>query len=365
MDHRGPTSWDVARLAGVSRSTVSLVLNRAQVQIPESTRQRVLEAANKLGYHPNALARGLVNQHTNSVGVLVRDIANPVAALLVQAVEDAAYRAGFAVLLGDTRDSPDREQRWVDSLLERQVDGLICFLGRAATRLPQAALNRIPMVWVDDVRPFGSAKPTLPTLPMTDLVLTNNWLGGYLATRHLISLGHRTIGCFMSSTDPDDSAGLRYRGYLHALRHYHLPVHPGLIHVSNPLDAWNAVLRFFESNQFPRPTAIVTASDAAVALLAQALDRLELRIPQDVSVVGYDDTLGQRLLPPATSVSPNMSRIGELAFTLLRSRLSNPSLPPRRVVVNPSLVPRQSTIHWPDPPGTSRRTVAFHGTERG
>ncbi|HHV54557.1 MAG TPA: LacI family transcriptional regulator [Firmicutes bacterium] len=291
--HPHPTSRDVAKLAGVSRTTVSFVLNGLYAaQIPPATRQRVLDAARHLGYRPNALARSLVRGRTETIGVVVRDIANPVAACLVQALEDEAEQAGFAVLLGDTRDNEEREKRLLNHLLARRVDGLVFFVGRRAedSILSELAEERVPWVWIDAVReptyrpgtsiseaaagpeagpslethPAPEAGPGLVSSPGVgsasdrgpdpgpsphsdagacaglhdpadadrgggsgdgagktpgggDYVLTDNRLGGRIATEYLLSLGHRRIAFVTNSIDVTRGGGARYLGYLDAL----------------------------------------------------------------------------------------------------------------------------------------------------
>src|SRR5512142_1155108 len=200
------TIREVAESAGVSYATVSHVINNTRFVTPE-TRERVLAAMAKLSYRPNALARSLRQGKTNTIGLVLPDSANPFFAEISRSIEDEAFRRGYSVFLCNTETDTERELFYVDVLSKKQVDGIIFVAaGAQADSLDFLLHEGMPVVMIDR---------DVPKVEV-DAVLTDNRLGGYLATRHLVELGHTRIGCIAGPSSITPSAE-RIIGYQKAL----------------------------------------------------------------------------------------------------------------------------------------------------
>jgi len=336
-DHpsRRPTQYDVARLAGVSQSAVSKVLNDpASASIPAETRQRILKAVEIVGYQPNVLARSLRVGKTHMLGLIVPDSANPFFAELGKHMEEAAYRQGYSVILCNTGGDPDRESFYTDTLLRQQVDGVIFVAGgNQANCLNQALERQIPVVVVDRDLPDCAV----------DTVLLDNFQGGLLATRHLLALGHRRIGCIAGPSNVTPSAE-RVLGYKAALGEYGIAVDDALIRQGNfQLESgWKRAHEIL--GQAPRPTALFACNDLMAVGALRAAAELGLSVPRDLSVVGFDNIeLASYTAPPLTTVAQPTDEIGVKAVTLLIERIQDRTLKPRSERLDAALIIREST----------------------
>ncbi|HEY8531534.1 MAG TPA: LacI family DNA-binding transcriptional regulator [Limnochorda sp.] len=291
-----PTIWDVARLAQVSKSTVSRVLNGDPGVAPETAR-RVLEAAKALRYRPNHIARSLVKRQTRTLGLVIPDQRNPFYALASWAAEHEAYGRGYSVIVGNTDNDPSKETSYLQLLDARLVDGMLLIGGvqDASAIVRHASSSTTPMVLVDrDVGPAFS-------IPAVTL---DNIAGGREMTEFLLNLGHRRIA-FVTS---EYTAAERDRriGYEQALQAAGLPADPALI-IRLEEDAWKAGrLEPLEALllQEGRPTAIFASNDLKALFVYRLANRLGLRIPDDLSVVGYDDIeVADLLQPPLTTMA--------------------------------------------------------------
>ncbi|HEV8340569.1 MAG TPA: LacI family DNA-binding transcriptional regulator [bacterium] len=327
-----PTVRDVARRAGVSPSTVSRILTGITPVSPEK-RQRVERAIRRLGYRPNALARGLKQRRSYSIGLLIPDITNPYFAEAAKGVEEAAQRGGFAVLLCDSENDLGREARYLEVLRERQVDGLIFVTAGDGAGLLRSWQGR-PLVVMDREVPGLAA----------DSVSTDNARGAYDITRVLLERGHRHVA-FLAGPQTLAPARLRLRGYRRALREFKIPIRPDLIHnagftVEGGRTAMQAVLR-----SSLRPTAVVASSDVMALGAVQAIEDAGLRVPADISVVGFDDIPVAALVrPPLTTVAQPVRQMGEAAVRLLLEQFAEGGRAPgpRRILLQPRVIIRES-----------------------
>ncbi|RME59442.1 MAG: LacI family transcriptional regulator [Caldilineae bacterium] len=312
-----PTIRDVAERAGVSPSTVSHVINQTRYVSP-AVAERVRQAMADLHYTPNRLARSLRRKTTHTIGLITPDNANPFFAQLAQAVEEICFQQGYTVLLGNAAGDLDRELRYIQVMLEKQVDGLIVVAsGLSSEHLRALIIGRTPVVLVDRDLPDVRA----------DRVLSDHRQGGRIATDHLLGLGHRRIGCI---TGPKDvSAGNeRVAGYRDALAAAHIPVDASLI-VPGTFDLDSGYQAMLDLLSLPEPpTGVFAANDQMAVGALRALQERGVSTPEGCSLVGYDDIpLASYVQPPLTTVRQPVTRLGQLAVETLLARIADPDRP--------------------------------------
>jgi LacI family transcriptional regulator len=328
-----PTIREVAARAGVSPTTVSHVINNTRFVSPEA-RERVLQAMEELGYRPNVLARSLRRGETRTLGLILPDSANPFFAEVARAIEDAAFREGYNVILGNSENELDKERLYVEVLTTKQVDGLIFVAaGDRSQSLEDLMRQEVPVVVVDR---------QLSHLDV-DTVLADNLQGGLLATRHLIRLGHRRIGCITGPSHLTPSAQ-RVIGFRQALGEAGLEVEEDLIVRGDfsPRSGYLATRRLFT---LPHPpTAIFACNDMMAIGALRALAELGLAVPDTVAIIGFDDIeLASYTSPPLTTIRQDKVALGQSAVHLLLERIANRNLPARRVVIPTTLIERETT----------------------
>ncbi len=330
------TIRDVATRAGVSPSTVSHVINGTR-QVSAATRQRVTQAMEALDYKPNRLARSLRSRRTQTLGVLLPNNTNPFFALVLGGIEAAAYDRGYNVILGNANDDPRRELDYLDILLSRQVDGIVL----VSTGAHRAALDFLkargtPVVMVD--RSPGEGYADWPI----DTVFAENEQGGCLATEYLIGLGHRRIGC-ISGPSLLNSSAARVDGYRRALAEAGLAADEGLIvdgdfQHEGGYRACRALLA-----QPERPTALFVCNDLMAVGALCAIHEAGLRVPDDLSVVGFDDIpLASFTVPRLTTIAQPAHDLGGQAVQLLLQRLLDRETPACHARLPVRLVERDS-----------------------
>lgn len=329
------TLSEVARRAGVGRSSAARVLG-GYGSVSAYTRERVLAAAAELGYEPNELARSMSTGVTMTIGVVVADIANPFFAGLLRGIADTARASGYGTLLVNTDEDPVREDEAIRLLVGKQVDGIVVAPAggaQAAGEALRAAHARgIPIVQVDR---------TLHGLD-TDAVVMDNRDAARESTEHLLALGHRRIGLAwgpsLDHVGPADveelrrravtteisSVGERFLGYLEALEAAGVPLDPDLIMTGEQTPAG---VRAFVRDTLRRdpPTAIIaTELDAVVGVLGE-LDDHGLRVPDDVSLIGFDASAWAEVFhPPITTVVQPVAELGARAAERLIARITAP-----------------------------------------
>lgn len=328
------TIEDVARYLDISVSTVSKALNDYPDVSPE-TRKRVLEAAAQLGYHPSAAARSLRKHRTERIGVV-----NPTMSYnydyfmeLLRGVTVAAELADYnLVLYTNIHNQPQRLQRICRA---REVDGVILMGADDMTGAIEAFMvEDLPLV----VLGRCEERPDVP------FIAPDSAAGGLLATRHLIELGHRRIGFITSSLDVR-TCNDRLAGYRQALEEANIPFDPALVAEAPFVPgggclAMEALLRLP-----PRPTAIVAISNSVAQEAMRTLADHGLRVPQDMAIVGFDDTwLSVISTPPLTSVRQPLFEMGMQSVEMLLSRIAQRNQPVQRVVCPVTLVARESTL---------------------
>ncbi len=333
-NHR-PTQNDVAQRAGVSQATVSLVLNKVSgSHIPEETRLRVLKAIDELGYRPNTLASSLRLGKTQTLGLILPDIANPFFAEVSRSIESAAFEQNYNLILCNTEGDIERELLYVDVLCNRQVDGIIFVaVGDQADSLQRVLCKNIPVVMID--RDLTGTE--------VDAVLTDNRLGGFQATQHLIDLGHHRIGCIAGPSDVNPSAE-RLSGFKAALNKNGLLVDEGMIKRGDfQLESgWKRAFEILDQQE--RPTAIFACNDLMALGVLRAAAVLKLSVPDNLSIVGFDNiNLASYSTPPLTTIAQPTNEIGARAVTMLVERMKDHEREPRRERLDTTLIIRGSS----------------------
>jgi LacI family transcriptional regulator len=332
------TIKDVARRAGVSVATVSCVLNKTRWVSPELT-ERVLAAVEETGYYPDGNARGLRSKRTATIGLIVPDNANPFFAEIAKGVEDAGFAAGFSVILCNSNAMLERELAYIDLLLSKRVDGVI-FAPTTPSIEPARRMVDLGIPVVVFYRQAGDLD--------LDSLRIDNQAAGYMVTHHLIELGHCDIAC-IRPLSTETASGRRVDGYLQALAEAGQEAHPDLMpqgdnRMSGGERAAAALLAA------GRPfSAIFAANDAMAIGAIRVLRDAGLRVPEDVSVAGFDDiALARYSEPPLTTVAQPRQEAGALAVQRILERIEKRhSGGPREFVLPTRLVERQSTGPYP------------------
>lgn len=325
------TIKDVAKLAGVSFTTVSHVLNETR-PVSAEARQRVQDAIEQLAYVPSALARSLKSKVTGSIGLIIPNNTNPYFSELARGIEDFCYGAGYSVILCNSDDDPAKQADYLNVLLTKRCDGLII---ATLTQTDHALLGRlkVPTVLLDRA----------PTQLGIDLVSTDNALGGVLAAEHLLALGHAQVACIAGP------AGLalseqRVSGFRDSLAQGGVTLaDQALRHADfTSLGGYHAAMQLLQQQQ--RPQAIFCCNDLMAIGVLRAAGELGIAVPAALSVIGFDDIeLAQYVHPPLTTVAQNTRQLGQLTAQCLLERIAEPKRPTRRETVAPQLQIRGST----------------------
>lgn len=303
-----PTIRDVAKLANVSTATVSHVLTNARPVLPE-TRQRVLQAIERLNYRPSAIARGLSTRVTHSIAVMVADITNPFFASIVRGIEDRLEPLGYHLIVCNTDEQPEREAHYLELILARRVDGaIVAPTGETQPLFTEFAHHHIPLVFID-------RKPPQPYGPV---VAVDNFSIGYTATQYLLRLGHRRIAILVREPTLSTVAG-RLEGYRQAFADHRVSVNDALIYITphSLQAARDSARNLFESPE--RPTAIIATNQTLTLGVLQVMQEKQLTYPGDVSLVCFDDNPWIALFnPPLTAVRQPVAQVCEAAVATLR-----------------------------------------------
>lgn len=327
------TIKDVAAIAGISYTTVSHVVNRTR-PVSDEVRKKVEAAIAQLDYVPSAVARSLKAKSTATIGLLIPNGINPYFAELARGIEDYCERNGYCVILCNSDDNLEKQRSYLRVLLEKRVDGLIVSSVGGDDSLVHSLLAvRTPMVIVDRDLEHVAA----------DLVRIDHELGAYLATSHLLQLGHRHIAC-ISGPAETSVARMRLAGYHRAMQEANLDVPPSWIVESDFTgpSGYRAARQLLGQN---RPTAIFAANDMVGIGVLRAAAELNVRVPAELSVIGFDDIqMSQYVYPALTTVGQSILQLGEQAAQVLLRRISAQShAPVEQFIVAPSIVLREST----------------------
>ena len=316
---QAPTMRDVAKAAGVSQTAVSFVLNgRADKEISKDTSERIWAAIRELGYRPNAVAQSLRLGRSSLLGLVTDEIAStPFAVDIVRGAQDAAWAGGRILTLVNTNRQDQLQSEAVAALVQHQVEGIIfAMMYHQEIVLPPVLGPRLPVTLVN----CFSADPA------TRCVVPDEELGGYTAVQHLVQHGHRRIG-FINNIDPIPATAGRLAGYHRALKEAQIAPRTELViqRTCNQQGGFDGALHLMAQN--PAPTALFCFNDQTAMGVYAALQTLGLRIPEDVSVVGFDDLqlIAPHLRPALTTMALPHYAMGRWGVDVLFDTSHSPS----------------------------------------
>lgn len=330
------TIRDIAEKAGVSITTVSLVLNGKELRIASATKKKIIRIANELNYRPNQLAVGLITKKTNTIGLLVPDISNAFFGELAKGAEKEAASCAYNIILCNTNDNPDKDVEYLNILLDRGVDAVIMVpSANSADSTAKKCLTLMeqcqkPLVLVDRIK-MGEKHTSISV---------DHEQGGYIATKYLIENGHTRIGCITGPLGMLNSR-LRFLGYKKALKDSDIRfqakyVEEGNYHVE---DGERLAEGLFEN----KVTAIFAFNDLMAYGVYKAAAKHGCRIPEDISVVGFDDLFYSGIMEvPLTTIHQPSYEIGEAAVKRIAELLKDENTKKEAIIFKPKLIVRNS-----------------------
>jgi len=325
---------EVAKKAETSTATVSHVINKTRF-VSEELTNRVKVAILELGYQPNEIARGLRRGGSKTIGLILPDNSNPFFAELARYITDIGFENDFSVILCNSNEDLDREAIFINTLVAKQVEGIIFIASHASSNHSGILKSRnIPSVVIDrDI-----------SVAIGDVVLVNNEQGGYQATNYLIQLGHRKIGCISGPSTLTPSAD-RVKGYKRALQEAKIKSRREYIHVGNFLPKSGDIAMSLLLALNDRPTAVFVCNDMMAIGAKHRIELASLRVPEDISIVGFDDILFASTMTPAlTTIAQPVKEMAVKATSLLIDRIQNgrSKSDMKRIVLDTHLVIRNS-----------------------
>lgn len=327
------TIYDVAREAGVSMATVSRVVNN-NPNVKPQTRKKVFEAIEKLGYRPNAVARGLASKKTTTVGVVIPDISNQIFAEVARGIEDIATMYHYNIILSNADKKKEREIRVVNTLLEKQVDGLL-FMGGTITEDHINAFNTasVPIVLCAT---SGESK----VIASVDI---DHEQAAYDAVKYVIDQGHTKIAMISGPLEDLTNGYARFQGYKRALEEANLPLREEYVRIGNyRYESGLEVSQYF-LELAERPTAIFTATDEMAIGTIHKIQDYGLNVPDDISVISVDNIrMASMVRPQLTTVAQPMYDIGAVSMRLLTKLMKKEDVEDNQVILPHELIVRHS-----------------------
>ncbi|MGQ9557031.1 MAG: LacI family DNA-binding transcriptional regulator [Desulfurispora sp.] len=330
------TIKDIARKAGVSYATVSRALNN-RPEVNEKTRREIQKLAEEMGYKPNALARSLVTRESKTLGLIIPDITNPFFPEVARGAEEAAAQAGYSIFLCNTNWEEEKERKYLALLEEKRVDGIILasVINDEQQMMEYLADSAVPLIMINRVLKNIQAH----------YVVIDNVRGACLVMEHLIETGHRDIA-FVGGLSHVEATRERLQGYKMMLGAYELPVRPELVRLGSfkRESGYSNALELLKLS--PRPTAIFAANDILALGVLQAAADMNLRVPGDLAVVGFDDIpFASYAEVSLTTVAQPKYAMGEMAAKILIEEIKEgPSREKKKIILQPELVVRRSSM---------------------
>lgn len=342
------TMRDVARLAGVSVSTVSAVINSSAV-VSEARSKRVRDAMEALDFYPDQVARSLKVGRTKIVGIVVPDITNIFFPQLIRGVEDAARQRGYSVILCDSNEDPEEERRHLNTLFSRRVDGVLIACSDPSAGYEHLMLRRFPIVFVDRI----------PRGMLHGGVSTDNVDAGYRATKYLIELGHERIAFITGKLGLSPHYG-RLEGFRRAMQAGGLPIREEYLREGDLQIETGRRLGSELLTLNPRPTAIISTNNRMLLGLAGAFVELGIPCPAGVSVVGFDDSVWtEHFTPGMTVMAQQAFEIGTAAFTMLQSKMMRQGEDGESEELSLQLFPAELRVRGSTaPPGSDPKSIS-------
>lgn len=332
---KSTTIDEVAKLANVSKATVSRVLNNSELVI-QKTREEVMGAIRMLNYQPNMVARHLRKQETKLIGIILPDISNPFYSQVLKGIEDIAYKRDYNVVLLNTDFSDERESKSIQTLIERRAEGF-CFMCHRLTEEKIQLLRKLTI-------PYVMISRTVSDYSDIPFVNVDNILGAYDATNHLISLGHHRIAMISGPGDDECSSLDRIKGYHQALQEARIPIRPEYLKEGNFTYAMGEKLAMDLMELPEPPTAIFAVSDETGIGALKGVKHLGYRVPEDVSIIGFDNLeMSEFCEPTLSTIAQPMSEMGQVAIKNLIDSIEHRPVDKLQVVLPHQLVVRNST----------------------
>jgi LacI family purine nucleotide synthesis repressor len=326
-----PTIYDVAKKAGVSIATVSKVVNNTG-RISEKTRKKVVKIMEELEYQPSSVAAALTGKQTYTIGVLVPDISNGFFAEVARALENSAREMGYAIILCSTDYQIEREHDYLELLLKKQVDGIIIATEpedwKAYNILQKKQIPHL-MFSIDNLG-FSS-----------HVVTTDDIRGGYMAGRYLLEKGHTDIAVIAELNRA--SGRMRLQGFKQALADEGISLkEERIISAMSKIDEAQAAARKILSFK-NRPTAVFASTDLIAAIFTNEARKAKVRIPDDLSIIGFDNTIYAEIADPGlTTIAQPTEELAQFAIDQLLKLIKDPTIPQQRIMLSPMLVERSS-----------------------
>lgn len=329
------TIYDVARAANCSPATVSLVINKSPL-VNEQTRVRIMGIIDELGYKPNIIARSLITQSTQTIGLIIPDVENPLYAQMISGIEEVAQRMNYDIILGISNEQSEKENYYISLLSKKQVDGLIIFpthIEDVVKGISSNGYDNVPIVFC------GSAYEEADNI---SYVKPDNRLGAFKAVNHLCETGRKRIGCIFPVANTRQYRS-RLAGYKDALLKNGIKYDENMVKICSMESTF--IVKATKALMKENPDGIFCLYDYAAIIVMKVIMSLGLKIPEDVSIIGYDNIEISKYLPISLSTVDTQSReVGILATEILIKKIKEHSLKAECRIVEPQLVVRESTV---------------------
>lgn len=334
------TIYDVAKIAGVSPSTISRVMNNPEI-VAEDTRQKVINAVKELAYIPNMMAASMPKRKTNYIGLIIPDITNIFFSNLVRGVQDVCEKHGYNVLVVNSDDSQEKEGRYLKLLYSRRVDGVILTVaGYREKEFPEeelSLLKKMNIVLID--REINGMT--------TPIVKVNNFSGAYSAVKYLLTMGHRKI-MYLAGIEGTKTNQERKKGYLAALKKAKINWEKELAGDFRLDTAYQKIIYHWPQlkNSDKLPTAIFAANDLMAIGALKAFAQLKIRVPEDISIIGFDNIpFSDCTCPPLTTIAQPTYLMGQKAVETLLKVIDKKKIK-KSVEFETELIERDSVSRW-------------------
>lgn len=332
------TIKDIANYTGFSTTTISLVLNNKGDKISQTTKDAIMEAVEELNYHPNQLAVGLVKKRTQTFGLIISDVSNVFFSTLAKGVEDECRKCGWNLILCNTNDKHERDLSYIQVLADKGVDGVLFCMARDSdakkAKESIALLNKLRMPFVMIDRYVENAK--------CSSVIVNHMQGGYIAAKYLLEQGHRNIACVTGPMSLEDSKE-RLAGYKKALDEFGISFDKRFIFEGSydRISGKRAIEYFLKKGT--EITAVFAFNDMSAYGVYNGLKEYGIKIPQDMSVIGYDDIFFSEILDtPLTTVRQPVYNMGVEGARMLLEQVESGVLNQKCITFQPTLIVRES-----------------------
>jgi LacI family transcriptional regulator len=327
------TIYDIAKEAGVSIATVSKVIN-GKGKISVETRNAVFAIMERFDFQPSVIASALTGKKTFTLGLLVPDISNPFFAEIARAIEDQGHQLGYSVVMCNTDNKDEKVERYISLLLQKSVDGIIIATGIEKKQIVEQLMARgLPIVLI---------ARELPMLAV-DTVVVDDYIGGCMAARHLLELGHTDIA-ILAESQKVSSSRERVRGFKQTMSKAGLLFNEPFLKVCDYKveDGKSKALELLRGSD--RPTAIFACNDMLAIGALQAAKEMEIGVPSALSIISFDNTILSSVTnPPLTTIAQPMEQMGKLAVDLIVENIKEKKQLKQRTVLWPEIVIREST----------------------